>query len=60
MHIRLPEGFEQIGKDGLPRVARVRKALFGFKQSGRLWADSHAVVAYEGARVPISAAGNVF
>ena len=39
MHIRLPEGFEQTGKDGLPRVARVRKALFGFKQSGRLWAD---------------------
>eukprot|EP00936_MAST-01D_sp_MAST-1D-sp1_P002342 g2342.t1 len=39
MHMHLPEGMQQIGKDGMPRVARVRKALFGFKQSGRLWAD---------------------
>lgn len=39
LHIEMPEGFEQTGADGKPRVALCRKALFGFKQSGRLWAD---------------------
>ena len=37
--MHLPGGMQQTGSDGLPRVARVRKALFGFKQSGRLWAE---------------------
>ena len=37
VHMRLPEGFEQTGDNGKPRVARVRKCVFGFRQSGRLW-----------------------
>ena len=28
MHMHLPEGMQQTGSDGLPRVARVRNALF--------------------------------
>ena len=37
VHMELPEGFEQAGADGRPRVARVKRCLFGFRQSGRLW-----------------------
>jgi Reverse transcriptase (RNA-dependent DNA polymerase) len=37
MYIGQPEGFEQHGEDGELLVCLVRKNLYGFKQSARLW-----------------------
>jgi len=37
MYMEQPEGFERYGKDGELLVCLVRKSLYGFKQSARLW-----------------------
>ena len=43
LYVEMPEGFnDEVGRDGKRRVYRVRKCLFGFKQSNRLWDDLFA------------------
>ena len=35
--MRLPSGFEEIGSDGYPMVGRLRRAIYGLKQSAARW-----------------------
>ena len=37
IYVDPPKGFESKGKDGQPRVLRLKKALYGTKQAARLW-----------------------
>ena len=34
-----PEGYTPMGKDGKPQLIKLRRALYGAKQSGRLWQE---------------------
>jgi hypothetical protein len=36
-YMRLPQGFEEYGPDGVPRVAKLVKSLYGLHQAGREW-----------------------
>ena len=37
VYIEQPEGFKKVGKNGENLVYRLKKSLYGLKQSGRLW-----------------------
>ena len=37
IYIQQPEGFEKIGKNGETLVCKLKKSLYGLKQSGRNW-----------------------
>ena len=37
VYVEAPKGFETKGKDGQPKVLKLRKALYGTKQAARLW-----------------------
>ena len=37
IYIKQPEGFEQVGENGETLVWKLKKSLYGLKQSGRNW-----------------------
>lgn len=37
IYIQQPEGFEKVGKNGETLVCKLKKSLYGLKQSGRNW-----------------------
>ena len=37
IYIEQPEGFEQVGEDRETLVWKLKKSLYGLKQSGRNW-----------------------
>ena len=37
IYMKQPKGFERYGPDGEEMTCKLRRALYGLKQSGRLW-----------------------
>jgi hypothetical protein len=37
IYMKQPRGFERVGPNGEPMTCKLRRALYGLKQSGRLW-----------------------
>ena len=40
VHCKMPQGYEQMGKDGRERICRIEKPVYGMAQAGRRWQRS--------------------